>query len=551
MAENKIITPDSTIPQVLEKMIQIHRDRIALIEGDQRITYREFGESVHSLAAGFQDLGIQPGEKLAIIFPNGIKFPIVIFAGFQMGAVVHTVNPTLRPNEIKHILNDSEAVAVVVAGNFPGMDPLGLIRRLRPELPHLKYVIVDGQPTGDEISFSELIQKGSGKKVAEVSKVGDLVALIYTSGTTGLPKGSMFTHWTILYTMSLNLLKRPTFPQLIDVVRRYGFGYLIRVVKIARKPLTVMYTPPPYVAAGILSIILILLNGRTGVLQERFTPAEAIKLIEKEKVNVLIAVPSLATLVARNPALKKHNLNSLLYLLCGAAFVSPALVREIRENIGVPTIIGYGATEVGVPTVTNPFTDSEKMLSETVGRVMDGFELKIVDENRQPVQGGEVGEIAVRAPSVMMGYYKAEEKTRETIDKEGWCYTGDLGRFDEDGYLRISGRIKDMIIRAGQNIYPAELESVMVKHPKIHQVTVVGTPDDIAGEKVVAFVIPRNGFNLTKLEVLNFCRDNMAPYKVPGEVIFVDEFPMNATGKVLKRVLREDLVKSAELQLIY
>jgi fatty-acyl-CoA synthase len=268
------------------------------------------------------------------------------------------------------------------------------------------------------------------------------------------------------------------------------------------------------------------------------------KLIEREKVSVFGAVPALATLFLRSPDLKNHDLSSLIYIAFGAAYASPALVREVKEKTGCPAMIVYGATEfVSPPAQTNPFTDSDTALLETVGRVVETFEIKIVDEDRQTVPVGVIGEIAGRGKSMMLGYYKAEALTRQVLDEDGWYYTGDLGWMDADGYLRIAGRKKDMIIRAGQNIYPAELENTLLTHPKVQMASVVGVPDDIAGEKVVAFIIPQDGSDLSALEVLEFCRDHLAPYKIPREVYFVDEFPMTATGKVLKRELRARLQK--------
>jgi fatty-acyl-CoA synthase/long-chain acyl-CoA synthetase len=323
------------------------------------------------------------------------------------------------------------------------------------------------------------------------------------------------------------------------MIKRFGFGYLLRLLKVFVKPIKALITTPPYAGAGLTGTFNLVLSGRIIVIQERFSTAEAIKLIEKEKVNVFGAVPALATLLLRDPELKSHDISSLIYVAAGAAFVSPALVREVREKIGCPTMIAYGATElIGVPTQTNPFADSDKALRETVGKVSEGYKIKIVDENREPVPVGAVGEIAVHGASLMLGYYKAEALTREVIDEDRWYYTGDLGSLDEEGYLRIAGRIKDMIIRAGQNIYPAELEKTLDNHPKIHMVSIVGVPDDIAGEKVVAFIIPKENSNLTELEVKDFCIENFAPYKIPRDLYFVDEFPMTPSGKVLKRELR-------------
>ena len=548
MAEEVTVTENSIIPEILYERISLHPDLLALIEQDQRVTYAEFGECVKRMAAVFRGLGIQPGQKIALILPNSIRFTVATYAIFHVGAVVVAINPIYKAVEIKHLLEDSEAVAVIVAEKFPGSDPLGRLNQVRQDLPVLKHIILDGQGGEGVHRLEDLLAAAVAKQTDDYhhSDPTDVAALLYTSGTTGKPKGSMHTHRTMLFPLTINMLKTPSFVQLFLMIKRYGFGYLKRLLKVFGKPLTVLVTTPPYTGAGMVGTINFILGGRTAVVQDRFSTTEVIRLIEKEKINIFGAVPALATLLLRDPELGKHDLSSLIYFACGASFVSPALVKEIRDKVNVPTMIGYGATElVGAPTLTDPFVDFEVALRETVGKVADGYEFKIVDEDRQELPIGEVGEIAVRGTSLMLGYYKAEELTRQVIDAERWFYTGDLGSFDEEGYLRIAGRIKDMIIRAGQNIYPPELEQTLSTHPKVHLSSVVGVPDDIAGEKVVAYIIPKDGEILTVPEVMDFCVDNLAPYKVPRNIYFLDEFPLTPTGKVLKRVLREKALAEA------
>jgi len=544
LADNMRIPPEATIPEILEYQINLHPDQLALIKGDERITYHEFRERVKKTANVLYNFGVRPGDKVAMVLSTGITFPVVMFATFQIGGVAVAVNPNMKPPEIKHILNDSEAVLVIVSEDVFGNDPLNIVRELKPELSNLRHILVDGLETDKEKSLTNLCADVEiQENLVEITSA-NLAALIYSSGTTGLPKGSMHTHRNLLYPLTVDLVKTPNFYQMFRMVRRYGIGYLKRLINVMGKPITLMYTMPPFTGAGMVATVMFLLGGRISVLQERFSTSEAISLIEKEKVNLFGAVPALAALMLRDPNIKKHDLSSLIYIGCGAAFVSPALVEEIRKVLGCPTLITYGTTEMlGTPTTTDPFSDSDVQLRETVGKIQDGFELRIVDENRKPVPTGEVGEISLRSPSLMLGYYKAEELSREKFDEEGWYYTGDLGSLDEDNYLRIAGRIKDMIIRAGQNIYPAELETVLNNHPDVEKVSVVGVPDDVAGEKAVAFVVLKKGVEPTKIEILNFCRIKMAPYKVPHDVRFVEEFPTTQTGKVLKRVLRERILQ--------
>jgi acyl-CoA synthetase (AMP-forming)/AMP-acid ligase II len=394
--------------------------------------------------------------------------------------------------------------------------------------------------------LQDLIAKSEAREDYYQVRPDELASLIYTSGTTGLPKGSIHTHRTMLASLIGDDLDPPTPLQLIKMIFTYGWGYFMRLVKFADKPVRLYACTPPYTGGGAIMVVNSFMRGRVFVHLERFTPTEVLKLIEKNQVNILLLTPALSTLLLRNPDIDKYDLTSLIYISLGASTVPPSLVDEILEKIGCPVMIGYGTTEVlGGPTRTNPFADSPKALRETVGKPVINYEARVVDENRQPRPVGEVGEMAVRGGVKWLGYYKAEALTTSSFDADGWYYTGDLATMDKDGYFRIVGRIKDMIIRGGQNIYPAELEGVLVTHPKISQAAVIGVPDAIAGEKVLAYIIPEENATLTPVEVLNFCREKMAPYKVPGNVFFVEEFPLNSAGKVLKRVLREEAIQTA------
>jgi acyl-CoA synthetase (AMP-forming)/AMP-acid ligase II len=543
MADKVVITPDSTIPEVLKARIGSIPDQVAQVCGEERMTYGEFGRLVDKLASGLLDLGIEPGEKVALVLPGGNTFPVAMYAILRMGGVLVAVNPTLKAHEIKYVIENSDAVAVIVSEKFTDIDPLSLIREMVPELPKIRQVIVEGETSGSEISLQTLMGATEVRHEYHQADPHDLAALIYTSGTTGFPKGSMHSHYTLLYPLTGDPIKNPTPIQIMKIIWRYGLGYFFQLIKVYSSPLKILMSMPPYTGGGVTGMINYFLMGRIAVHIDRFTPTEFLKTIERERINILALTPALAKMMLWNPNIDQYDLSSLVYIVIGTAPSPPALVDEVIEKIKRPVMMSFGATElVGVPMLTNPFSDSRQALRETVGKIGIGWEARIVDENRQPVPTGEIGELVLRGGTRMLGYYKAEELTQEAFDDQGWYYTGDLATIDKQGYYRIVGRLKDMIIRAGQNIYPAELESVMVTHPKVHQVAVVGVPDAISGEKVVAFIVPKEGTEITPVEFLNFCRANLAPYKVPAQVYFMDEFPMNATGKVLKRILRDNVL---------
>jgi acyl-CoA synthetase (AMP-forming)/AMP-acid ligase II len=353
----------------------------------------------------------------------------------------------------------------------------------------------------------------------------------------------MQSHFTVLYPLAEDLVEQPTYFQILKSIFIYGFDYFRQMLKTISKPIMLLFSMPPYSGAGFIGAINTFLTGKSVVHVDRFLPTAYLNAIEKEKVNVVSFPPALATMMVRHPDIDKYDLSSLLYIALGTAPTPPALVDELLEKFNRPVMVGYGTSElVGGITMTRPFADPPRVQRETVGRVLKGWELMIVDEDRRPLPTGEIGELAVKGGLRMLGYYKAEELTRATF-QDGWYYTGDLATIDEEGYVRIVGRLKDMIIRAGQNIYPAEVESVLITHPEIRDAAVVGIPDPISGEKVLAYVIPQENHQLNELSVLEFCRENMAAYKVASNVFFVDDFPLTATGKVLKRELREDAVE--------
>jgi acyl-CoA synthetase (AMP-forming)/AMP-acid ligase II len=463
-----------------------------------------------------------------------------------MGGVSVGLNPTLKPTEFKHIFRDSEASAVIVSDNFHGVDPISIIREMRTDLPHLRQVIVIGDVRENEISYQNLVDSAMVRDDYHKADPNDLAILVYTSGTTGLPKGSMHSHLTALRPAIRGSVLPTTLKELLHLIKHFGFGIFFRMIKVLLNPIKVYGSTPPYTAAGMIGGIGLFLGGYISYQLDRYIPAEVLKLVDEEKINIISFPPAVGALLLKNPDLPKYDLSSLIAITLGAAPVPPSLVDEFLDKIGVPVAIGYGASELlDTPSATIPWRDSKKALRETVGLFNSDYEGKVVNEDRETLPHGEVGELAVRGKVKMLGYYKAETLTRDTFDEDGWYFTGDLATIDEDGYIRIVGRVKDLIIRGGQNIYPAEIEDVINTHPKVKQSSVVGIPDAVAGEKVLAFIIPEDDSEPTVLEIMEFCRENIASYKVPGFVYFVDEFPLNATGKVLKRVLREEAIKSS------
>ncbi|MCX6029065.1 MAG: AMP-binding protein [Chloroflexi bacterium] len=554
----QLVRQSQTLDEAFRRVVERYGDCEALLFGAERVTYRQMGARVATLAAGFHRLGVMRGDNVALILSNCPEFLYTIFALAQIGAAAVPFSPQSGGRDVEHILGDARAVAVVTDVHAPGSDLLGLIAEVRPRLPALRHVIVRGadEQTGC-ISLASLlddtrsIAPSPDLPTAEPPDPADVALILYTSGTTGLPKGAVHTHRTLLATLGMMVrmvssLLKPS-PSLARVAwpllrrpRKLRWFAELGLAAVGVGQLRWLVMTPFYHVAGYFQLMLALLGGDKMALLERFQPDAALELIHRERVTILFAVPPMLVAMLSRPDCTPHTLVSLALVGTGAMPVPPQVVRELRERIGCLVVIGYGATEASVGTATMP-VDPEDVQAETVGRPAPGVELKIVDDARRPVQGGAVGEIAVRGPGVMAGYYGNPESTSQVMDADGWYYTGDLGQMDERGYVRVVGRAKDMIIRAGANVYPAEVEHFLLTHPQIAQVAVIGLPSPTAGgEKIRAYVVPRAGAAPTVGDVVGYCWGKIAAYKVPDEVLFVDELPLTpALQKVQHFRLRE------------
>ena len=552
MSKDIVYDHNQTLSQALEQIIRAYPGRTALIHEKNRRTYQQLGDRISRLASSFLRSGIEPGDKIALIMPSGLAFVEVFFATSKAGGIAVPINPTLRSHEMKHILEDSEAVAIVVADRIWGGTPLKSALEIRPDLPRLRFVLVAGStPPPDTIPLEEWVHHTDAPGVFPQVSPKDLSALIYTSGTTGKPKGSMHSHRTLLFPLmrsrkaSLELLSKPW--EVIKLLVKLTLQFDLRYLKHFGKPINVLSPVPMYTTTGLVSLLGTLFAGNTLTIMERFIPSQALKIMAQEKVNAFVGVPTMVTLLLRDQNFEQYDLRAMLYVVMGGSPVPPSLVDAIEQRIGCLASIGFGTTELGGGiSSASIITDPKDKARETVGKLQDGWEARIVDEKRQPLPPGEVGELAIRGESLMEGYYKADELTQQTIDDEGWYYTGDLASMDEKGYIKIVGRKKDLIIRGGQNIYPAELEAILLSHPQVVQAAVVGILDEIAGEKVLAFVVVDDPNKATPLDILDYCREQMAPYKVPNNIHILDELPMNPAGKVIKFVLQDQASRKGE-----
>ena len=537
-----------TVGRVIGRVARRHARREALVWHDLRITYDELLRQIDAVARGCLALGLRKGDKVALLLPNRPEYIYCFLGVTRFGGVIVPINPVYRRRELAHILNDAEVAMVIAVPEVRGYRLLDTIDLIRPSLPIVcHYVFVADEAPPWAMRFGELVRPSRAPfEPADPPAPDDLFGLIYTSGTTGLPKGTMHTHGTVLAPiLAGEELRRTLFHfspgfarRLVQMVRLYGWRFL----RWGSRQQTFMGPAPLHAMAGYSFMLHALAYGYRFVIVDWFDPQQVLQTIEREHVNVMAGTPTMFQMLLSVRDLERYNLSSLILADLGAAPCPPALARELRRRLGCAVAISFGATETASAATLTDIVDPERLQAETVGRVYPGTEIRVVDEQRREVPRGAVGEVAVRSRGIMKGYYKAPELTAQVLDADGWYYTGDLGTLDEQGYLRIVGRKKDLIIRGGQNIYPTEIEHVLLAHPAVAEAAVVGVPGGAGDESVWAFVRLREGTAATERELLAYLRAEVAPYKVPDVIGFVGEFPHTPTGKIPKYQLVEQVL---------
>ncbi|MGZ7048896.1 MAG: AMP-binding protein [Methanobacterium sp.] len=536
---------EDTIGEFLEKMVLKDSDREFMVypDRDLRFTYKQFDERVNMLAKGLISIGISKGDHIGMWALNVPDWLTFFFAAAKIGAVLVTVNTSYKSHEIDYVLKQSDMKAIAITDGFRDVNYLDILYELVPELktsnrgnlnsneyPYLKNVIFVGQEKHRGLyNTNELLLLGKhtdDKTLSDIKKTfnsDDVVCMQYTSGTTGFPKGVMLSHKNIIN-------------------NGYYIGERMKYTEADRVCLPV----PLFHCFGItLGVMAILTHGATHVMLEQFDPLMVLAAIQKEKCTSLYGVPTMFIAEFSHPMFDMFDLSSLRTgIMAGSTCPIEAMKKVMQDMYMKDVTIVYGLTE-GSPGFTQTSVDDPVEIKvETVGRKLPECEVKLVDpETGGDIGPGIVGEICSRGYNVMKGYYKMPDKTAEAIDEDGWLHSGDLATVDEDGNYTIVGRIKDMIIRGGENIYPREIEEFYYTMPGIKDVQVVGIPDEKYGELVGAFIILDKDADLSEEDVRDYGIARIARYKVPKHVFFIDEFPLTASGKIQKFKLREDAVE--------
>ncbi len=507
-----------TLDRVFGQRAAQHADRTLVRCGGRTRTYAQIDAASAALAAGLAELGVDEGDRVAVNLPNCEEWLVSLLAIARLGAVMVPLNPRLNRHALKYELRHAEVTAAITAERLEDVDYLALFENFIAELPELQYVVTVGEEElwyDDRIfQFEDLVSSGTGRSHPIPSSLNDDsdLALIYTSGTMGKPKGVRMSHRSLVE----------------SAVRS---AEAVEMEPGDR----VFCTVPLFTVFGVSMALGTLASGGSLVLQDRFEPAEALELLERERVTVIQGVPTMYHLLMREPGFEPERLSHLRSGVVAGGPVSESLVRRIRRWCDVQ--VAYGLTECSAVTMTR-FTDAEDKRIGTVGRPLPGVEVKVVDVITGALHGPEaVGEIAVRGYNLMRGYARMPGETARSFSPEGFFLTGDLGIIDEDGYVRIIGRSRETILRGGYQIYPREVEDHLRAHPAVDDVCVIGVPHEVLGELVCACIVPVEGAVITGDELKEFARDTMADFKIPDLVRFLDSFPMTGSGKVKRREL--------------
>ena len=546
---SKVPLIGQTIGGFFDHAVDLWGNRQALIVQHQNIrwTYTELKKQVDAFAAGLLALGLEPGQRIGIWSQNNAEWAVTQFAAAKAGLILVNINPAYRLSELEYALNKVQCAALVISPSFKTSDYVQMVRDLAPEidngtpgqleaekLPHLRTVIRMGEEaTPGMYNFAQIAAMGGDQERQSLTALSrelqfdDAINIQFTSGTTGFPKGATLTHHNIIN-------------------NGYFVGEGIRMSEDDNLAIPV----PLYHCFGmVMGNLACLTHGATMVYPgEGFDPTEVLQAIQDEKCTALYGVPTMFIAALDHPEFNSFDLSSLRTGIMAGSPCPIEVMKQVIDKMNMTEVtIAYGMTETSPVSFHTAVDDELERKVGTVGHTIPHVESKIVDSDGRIVAPGETGEILTRGYNVMLGYWGDEEKTAEAIDAAGWMHTGDLGTMDEYGYGNVVGRIKDMVIRGGENVYPREIEEYLYRHEAIQDVQVIGVPDERFGEELCAWIVLHEGQSANEQEIKEFCRGQIAHYKVPRYIKFVSEFPMTVTGKVQKFVMREQMIEELNL----
>jgi fatty-acyl-CoA synthase len=538
-----------TIGGAFDRTVARFPEREALVvrHQDVRWTWAELGRRVDALAAGLLSLGLEPGDRIGIWAPNCSEWVLTQFATAKAGLILVNINPAYRRTELEYALNKVECKALVLAPALKTSDYLAIVNDLVPELassapgalrsaalPSLRAVLrLGAERTPGMLSFDEVAVAGGDPERARLAELAgtlqfdDPINIQFTSGTTGFPKGATLTHRNIL---------------------NNGF-FVAEAIRLTHEDRMCIPVPLYHCFGMVMGNLGCVTHGATMVYPaDAFDPLSVLQAVQDERCTALYGVPTMFIAELDHPRFAQFDLRTLRTGIMAGSPCPIEVMKRVQAQMNMREVtIAYGMTETSPVSTQSSVDDPLERRVSTVGRVQPHIEVKIVDGAGRIVPRGVAGEFCTRGYSVMRGYWNDEARTREAIDEAGWMHTGDLATMDDEGYVNIVGRIKDLVIRGGENVYPREVEEFLYRHPKVQDVQVVGVPDPKYGEELCAWIRLREGQSCTAEEIREFCRGQIAHYKVPRHVRFVDAFPMTITGKVQKYLMRRESIEALGL----
>jgi len=506
-------------PQLLDYQAEHNPDKVWLVHGAQRYTFKQFSEMTDHLAAALLKAGLEPGEPCGLLYPNNVDYLLFQFAILKTGAVLIPLNTRYRAHELQFMLSFAGARFLFTVDKYLKADFTNVLEEIRPGVPTPERIFMAGRVSAGMADAAELTgYRASREELAALMAApvsdGAAATMLFTSGTTSQPKGVIMSHRARVW-CGLRICER---------------------LRITSRDALLNPLPFCHEFGGFTIVSHALIGGCKMVIMEVFNPEEALQAIEREKVSVIYGVPTMFTYMLNSPAYPRTDVSSLRTGYMSGATCPLELVKQVQNDMGCNIAVAYGLSEAPSHTISE-YEDSAEVKASTVGKPIRGAAVKIVDDERREVPLGQAGEIVVRGGNVMIEYFKRPQVTAETLTPKGWLYTGDLGAVDKNDYLTFLGRKREVIVTGGYNVFPMEVEEVLYKLPYVAHAAVIGLPDRSKGERVVACLVLKEGQSAGESEIIEFCRRQIANYKLPSQVVFLDDMPLTTSGKIKKRDL--------------